>query len=113
ECTKELANVKCEQCGDIFCNHCFKTVHSRSKTLSKHVSILLSSTGLDTEFLLKQSLPVTESKCLTHPTQYLAMYCNECALALCPSCFLSSHKEHPVLSIEEKVNGAHCSLPPL
>uniref|UniRef100_A0A8D9B280 Tudor domain-containing protein 15 n=1 Tax=Cacopsylla melanoneura TaxID=428564 RepID=A0A8D9B280_9HEMI len=106
ECSKELANVKCEQCGDLFCNPCFKSVHTRSKTLAKHVSILLSSTSapspLDTEFLLKQSLPVTESKCLTHPTQYLAMYCNECTLALCPSCFLSSHKEHPVLSIEEK-----------
>lgn len=105
ECSHEVASLKCQQCADKFCDSCFKAIHSSSKALSRHKAVSLASPSLlcsDEDLLMKQTLPVTESKCLTHPSQYLVMHCNECQLALCTSCFFKDHKEHSVLSLEEK-----------
>ncbi|KAI5713469.1 hypothetical protein M8J75_016666 [Diaphorina citri] len=113
ECSQVAAKLKCEQCGDRFCDVCFKSVHGRSKTLSKHTAVPLSPTNFDDELLVKQLQPVTDVKCRTHPSQYLAIYCNQCQVPVCPSCYLNTHKEHPVLSIEEKVRTGTCPIPQL
>lgn len=93
-CHVKDSTCKCIECESILCFSCFDKVHKISASIKQHKPVPLKTNV--------SSKIVFESTCGEHnrPIEY---YCEEDSSAICSRCYiLGSHKNHPIVSFEEK-----------
>ncbi|KAJ8316048.1 hypothetical protein KUTeg_006062 [Tegillarca granosa] len=95
----EVNNItfKCLNCNEMLCDSC-KKMHIKSKMAKNHKVVSL----VNAEIYQRNE---TETKCPTHATEELLMYCNSCQVPLCRDCITSgSHHNHEMVKIENAID---------
>ena len=92
------ATKYCIECSDDLCETC--ALHHKRQRASRQHQVIDSSARLSERHL--QSLtPVTPRNCEQHPTKPLELYCTDCRLVACVSCFLEMHQGHKCSSVQQ------------
>lgn len=78
------ADVKCNECDEIFCNSCSEKLHNSAKGLQKHKTYSLN---------YKES-PETLDFCHVHHEAVLDFFCEDCDQFICCYCALEDHVNH-------------------
>uniref|UniRef100_A0A4W3KCS5 Uncharacterized protein n=1 Tax=Callorhinchus milii TaxID=7868 RepID=A0A4W3KCS5_CALMI len=78
---------KCVNCNLNFCEKCLRKIH-KNKAFQSH--ILIDPLGFSKD----------QIKCFFHPFMNLKHYCIQDRVPICEECMLSTHKDHPLYSLE-------------
>ncbi|KAJ8321387.1 hypothetical protein KUTeg_001069 [Tegillarca granosa] len=103
--TCEVNNItfKCLNCDEMLCESC-KNIHLKSKMAKNHKVVSL----VNAEIYQRNE---TETKCPTHTTEDLLMYCNSCQVPICRDCITSgSHHNHEMVKIENVIDNKYSEL---
>ncbi|KAJ8316046.1 hypothetical protein KUTeg_006060 [Tegillarca granosa] len=101
----EVNNIifKCLNCNEMLCDSC-KKMHIKSKMAKNHKVVSL----VNAEIYQRNE---TETKCPTHATEDLLMYCNSCQVPLCRDCITSgSNHNHEMVKIENAIDNKRNEL---
>ncbi|XP_034256372.1 uncharacterized protein LOC117654219 isoform X2 [Thrips palmi] len=80
ECESATAVCICKKCSNSpYCDSCFTTIHSVSKSLRSHQ---------------RDSLYTCAIMCLAHPENISEMFCTTCMENICSKCCVMTHKDH-------------------
>ena len=93
ECSKDAAISRCQKCEAIFCESCFDTVHSSSRTLRSHEPIPLA---------LIQIAGVTTQTCETHEGRALEFYDHTDEKLICSLCIVTpAYQGHKIVPADD------------
>lgn len=96
ECSKMVAISHCKKWEALYCENCFDSVHSSSRTLSSHEPIPIALLQLD---------EVTTQTCETHEGRELEFYDQDEAKLICSLCILTtSYQGHNILPANQITN---------
>lgn len=87
ECTVVCTDRRCEQCNEPFCAPCFRTVHSSSRALGRHV-LLPARPSTDVQ------IGAELQNCKFHANEEIDYFCQKCAMAICTKCRTERHAGH-------------------
>uniref|UniRef100_A0A0M3IYZ6 B box-type domain-containing protein n=1 Tax=Anisakis simplex TaxID=6269 RepID=A0A0M3IYZ6_ANISI len=94
------ASVFCEQCDIYYCQPCQSSLHPARGPLATHK--LVHPSARRPPRCPASVTAIKESKCLSHPTELLSMYCVVCRMAICGVCLQEiRHTNHDVQSLEK------------
>lgn len=93
-----IATTFCVECHEKLCDDCAKG-HKKYKISRSHKQVPLEDwSRLKREELTHQFAPST---CGKHKDQPLGFFCNDCKMAICVVCYVTSHKEHDCRDIND------------
>lgn len=87
----------CLECWEPLCATC-KDSHKRNK-LSRNHEVKLEVEISDSD--RQKHNKWKDSRCPNHEKEEAKMYCKECRELVCTTCALVSHRNHPVMEVEE------------
>ena len=88
------AATYCTQCQQRYCSQC-SLHHSRVKSTSKHVQVVVGSPESN-----ELASKVDASECDQHSGEELKLFCQDCKIAICVMCAVTTHRAHDCLDIE-------------
>ena len=88
----KVATVYCVECQQKLCQACEKE-HEKFKVTSRHRRVELVSEAL--------SVKLSLSTCEKHVDKYLEIYCFDCELVICMTCYITVHNEHKCSDVNE------------
>lgn len=100
-------------CGHTICEYCLKIILKSNqvkcpfdKKIHAFSTIHEIVNHQMNDFFLLEKNENKESKCLSHPNQFLKFYCKTEKVAICQICYLDSHltKEHDVIALKEVIS---------
>ena len=96
ECSNSAAVSQCQKCEAIFCQSCFDSVHSSSRTLRAHEPLPLA---------LMHFAGVTAQTCETHEGRELEFYDHTDAKLICSLCIVTpTYQGHKIVAAHELTN---------
>ncbi|KAJ8316248.1 hypothetical protein KUTeg_006262 [Tegillarca granosa] len=101
----EVNNItfKCLNCNEMLCHSC-KKMHIKSKMAKNHKIVSL----VNAEIYQRNK---TETKCPTHTTEDILMYCNSCQVPIFRDCITSgSHHNHEMIKIGKAIDNKRNEL---
>ena len=107
---KTLASVRCVECEQDLCEGCAQRhklmTCTKSHQLKRLVSIeKRSPTSTSWSFDEADCAETAVSRCKVHPKKEKDVYCLNCEVDICATCFITKHKNHDCSDIEEVVEG--------
>jgi len=97
------ASMYCVQCQQNYCEQC-SLYHGKMKSCSNHTRVHIG-TGSKSVDMVKLST----NMCDQHNGKEIEVFCQDCKLAVCVMCVITSHKNHNCLDIK-KVSQDLCKL---
>ncbi|XP_069140832.1 uncharacterized protein [Argopecten irradians] len=91
----EDINWYCNDCLEILCDKC-KDGHKRGRKTRNDNVVPIKEAN-------KQGETIISEVCKTHPGKSCDLYCSECEVIMCASCFTQKHKQHAFKTIEEEI----------
>jgi len=93
--TVKPASVYCVHCQQNYCKQC-SLHHRRIKSTSSHTQVDIGTGSKPAEIL-----KVSVSMCEEHKGKEIEVFCQDCKVAVCMMCVITSHKNHDCLDIEK------------
>ena len=94
--TVKPASMYCVQCQQNYCEQC-SLYHRKVKISSKHTLMDFGKESSSAELISKTS----PSMCEQHKNEERKMFCQECKVSICMTCFITSHNTHHCSHVEE------------
>jgi len=93
--TVKPASMYCVQCQQSYCEQC--SLHHRKMTSCSSYTQVDIGTGSKPAEMLKLSV----NMCEEHNGKEIEVFCQDCKVAMCVMCVITSHKTHDWINIEE------------
>ena len=104
---EENVTTYCYDGCEFLCKNCLR-VHNAIVESSKHQTISAQNK------LLKRNEPDWKSQknvfCEKHPGERVSLYCRDCCICGCSTCFLADHGEHDICELSEQVEASISEL---
>jgi len=88
------ASVYCVQCRQNYCDQCSQH-HKRMRSSSSHTQV-----GIDEEDLTEILISISPAMCKQHRNEEIKVFCQDCKVAVCKMCYITSHETHGCSDIE-------------
>ncbi|XP_062608952.1 uncharacterized protein LOC134270722 [Saccostrea cucullata] len=88
---RNFSEFYCNTCHQGFCGHC-KQRH------------LVKNKGHEIVLYQEKKRKLPSEKCMTHPTQDIDIYCDDCQNPICSTCFTQHHGDHEKCDLENIYN---------
>jgi len=92
----KLASMYCVQCQQIYCEQC-SMCHRKMKICSSHTQISIGKESGSVYLISK----VSPAICEQHKKEEIKVFCQECKVAICMMCYITSHNTHRCSHVEE------------
>jgi len=94
--TVKPASMYCVQCQQKYCEQC-SLYHRKMKSSSGHTQVVIGKESESAELISK----ISPSMCEQHKNEEIKVFCQECKVAVCMMCYITSHNSHRCSDIEE------------
>ncbi|XP_050395469.1 E3 ubiquitin-protein ligase TRIM71-like [Patella vulgata] len=92
------SKVRCQDCQQHLCSSC-KETHDSFKGCRDHVVVNMDDVTVN---------PISDTHfkdiCSNHRGIEARCYCKDCAIAVCPDCFVTSHISHKFIDLQDRDN---------
>jgi len=94
--TAKLASMYCVQCQQNFCEQC-SLCHGKIKSCSSHTQVDIGKESVSAKLISK----ISPAMCEQHKNEEIKVFCQECKVAICMMCYITSHSSHRCSDIKE------------